>query len=302
MQQNDRTALVDIVRLARQDFRVHNGQHVRVDLHPLLLPGADLGRQPVVHGLSQPRLELLDASLQEQLHNVRQRILHDVVLPTLEGELRIELPQLPHGDGKLRLGRQGVVHRRRAVHPRILRRFPRLLRVLADVFELLLGLGRAGLFVHDLGLAEDVLNDGSIAQPPLHPLPRPQMFLLVNDHDGRRSLVLVGGGIVVFGNLAVGQISDGIVNALVDALRLAGVEEVRPRFGDDAEEGGGGIAGLVEEFVGLVVVPEGGGVFGDLLAVLGLGAVDGVTEGVSASLLLLLRRRRLRLILCCAVV
>ena len=140
------------------------------------------------------------------------------------------------------------------------------------------------------------MNDGGIAQPPLHALPRRQVLVLASDHDGRRSLVLVGGRIVVLGNFPVGQIADRIVDALVDAAGPAAVEQLRPRCGDAAPEGRGGIAGLVEEFGGLVVVTAGVAV-GNLLAVLGLGAVDGVAEGVSASTFLRLLCRRLCLIL-----
>lgn len=142
------------------------------------------------------------------------------------------------------------------------------------------------------------LNDGSIAQTSLHALPGRQVFLLVNDHDGRRALVLVGGGIIILGDLSIGQIPHGLVDALVDAARFAGIEQLRPGLRDGTEEGAGGIARLVQEFVGGVVT-TGCRIFGDFFSVLGLGAVYGVAKGVSAAAgLLRLCIRRFFVIIC----
>jgi len=127
------------------------------------------------------------------------------------------------------------------------------------------------------------LNDGSIAQSPLHPLPRRQVLLLVDDHHGGRTLVPVGGGVVVLGHLPVGQIADGIVDALVDAAGLAGIEKVRPGLRHGRREGGGRVARLVQQLVGSVVAGGRSVLVRDILSVLGLGAVDGVAEGLSAA-------------------
>mmetsp|Transcript_7450 Transcript_7450/g.13129 ORF Transcript_7450/g.13129 Transcript_7450/m.13129 type:complete len:254 (+) Transcript_7450:666-1427(+) len=209
MQQNNRIVApihIDTTspNLTSQYLGIHNGQNIRIHLHPLLLPRANLCRETIVHRLPQPRFQFLYPPLQEQFHNVGQGVFHDVAFPILEGEVRIEDLQLSRCRGEFRFGGEGVVDAGGAVDPGVLGGFPCLLGVFFDVLDLLLcvldvGFG-AGFFVGFVGLFENVLNNRSIPQPPFHPLPRTQMFLRINHHNVLAALIfliLIGSLIII---------------------------------------------------------------------------------------------------------
>lgn len=66
------------------------------------------------------------------------------------------------------------------------------------------------------------LDNGSIPQPPLHPLPRTQMFLWINNHDILATLIFLVfiSGLVIIG--VIGHVRRGSAELFVNIFGLSG--------------------------------------------------------------------------------
>mmetsp|Transcript_8567 Transcript_8567/g.19848 ORF Transcript_8567/g.19848 Transcript_8567/m.19848 type:complete len:215 (-) Transcript_8567:420-1064(-) len=158
MQQNDGRSLVNFIRLTSQDFGIHDSQYVCIDLDSLFLSRHDLGGDSLVDTLPQMRFEILDLSLQEPLHDPREGVFDDVDPPIFQRKVRIQFPQFPNGHGVLRFGREGIIHTRDPVHPRILGCLPGLPSILGQVIDTLSHLLGTRLFIKLLTLFQNAYN------------------------------------------------------------------------------------------------------------------------------------------------
>mmetsp|Transcript_21061 Transcript_21061/g.38041 ORF Transcript_21061/g.38041 Transcript_21061/m.38041 type:complete len:328 (-) Transcript_21061:11-994(-) len=191
-----------MVHLTCQYFGIHNAQDVGINLNALLFSFPNFSCQAIVHGFSQPRFQLLNASLQKHIHNFGQRVLHHIRLPAFQRKVRIQLPQLPDCNRILTLCRNCIIDRAQTVDPRILTCLPCLVRVLFNLTHSLLCILCPGLFVELVCPSQNILNDGSFAESLLHAIPgRHFSVVLVEDHNGSGASVLIGCLVVIFGHI-----------------------------------------------------------------------------------------------------
>mmetsp|Transcript_17280 Transcript_17280/g.47861 ORF Transcript_17280/g.47861 Transcript_17280/m.47861 type:complete len:274 (+) Transcript_17280:2026-2847(+) len=239
MEQDDRRAFVHSIHLAGQDFRIHDSEHVCVDLHTLLFAGRHLSSKPFEDRLAQPRLELVDLAFQEPPHDPWQGVLHDILPPGLQREVGIEFAQLVDRHRFRCFRSEGVVHATDSVHPWILTRLPCLSGILRQMVYLLLGvLGTR--FLHELiRSVEHVLDDGGFRQAFLHTLPRSKVLALVDDHDLDRARVL----------LVALRCGHRMADLLVDVLRLTRFEQILPGTANLLLERGPGTGGGAQDAV-----------------------------------------------------
>mmetsp|Transcript_8568 Transcript_8568/g.19854 ORF Transcript_8568/g.19854 Transcript_8568/m.19854 type:complete len:218 (-) Transcript_8568:334-987(-) len=217
MQQNDGRSLVNFIRLTSQDFGIHDSQYVCIDLDSLFLSRHDLGGDSLVDTLPQMRFEILDLSLQEPLHDPREGVFDDVDPPIFQRKVRIQFPQFPNGHGVLRFGREGIIHTRDPVHPRILGCLPGLPSILGQVIDTLSHLLGTRLFIKLLTLFQNALYNGSFSQSFLHSFPCCEIFTFINDHNFKRTIIgCCRGGISFLGG--------HVMDFLIDILALVGLQ------------------------------------------------------------------------------
>mmetsp|Transcript_13882 Transcript_13882/g.38395 ORF Transcript_13882/g.38395 Transcript_13882/m.38395 type:complete len:210 (+) Transcript_13882:619-1248(+) len=132
MQHDDWRPFLHGIRLHCQNFRIHNTQDVRINLHTFLFPCGNLRRHTLEHTVAKPVFELIGPSLQEPLHNLWQGVFHHVTFPIIQSEFGIQFAQFLYGNGFGSFGSECVVYARNSINPRILTSFPSLPCVFFD--------------------------------------------------------------------------------------------------------------------------------------------------------------------------
>lgn len=116
--------------LTRQNLRTHNTENMCINLNTVLFSCRDFCRNPLEDPFSQPRLELIDLSTKEPVHNLRQCVFHHILTPVFQRKIRIQFSQFGNS---YRLGsflRECIINRTDPIDPWILTRLPSFSSVL----------------------------------------------------------------------------------------------------------------------------------------------------------------------------